>query len=234
VKALLKLLLTPTARRTLRRHLPPGEVERALQATWCIYDQLAPNIPEEVTWGGRLMVRLAACAVSLHRALLQLNVPGEDAAQLVSAAAWQVYAKMAVAPRVLARLATRDPFRRLKVATDLFRWFPFGPPAYRMQDVAAEAGVVAFDVLRCPVAEFFRREGQPELCVRTFCDLDFPLARVWGGTLERSSTIAAGAERCAFRWRVALPAPTRSALQRARGPIASGTARTGSKDHIHQ
>jgi ubiquinone biosynthesis protein len=100
-----------------------------------------------------------------------------------------------------------------------------------MQDIAAEAGVVAFDVLRCPVAEFFRREGQPELCVRTFCQLDLPLARVWGGTLERSSTIAAGADRCDFRWRVSLQAPTRNARQRVRETAASGPARTDIPGH---
>jgi ubiquinone biosynthesis protein len=217
LKVLLKLVLTPSARRTLRRYLQPEEVEHALQDTWRIYDCLAQNIPKEDTWGGRLMVHLAACAVSLHRALLQMNVPGEVAAHLVSAAAWQVYEKMAVAPRILATFAKHHPFGRLKVATDVFRWFPFGPPAYRMQDVAAEAGVVAFDVLRCPVAEFFRREGQPELCVRTFCDLDFPLAKAWGGTLKRTSTIAAGAERCDFRWRVPLRASGETRLVRTPG-----------------
>ncbi len=231
LKALLKLLLTPAARRALRGSVRSREVERALQETWRIYDRLLPKIPKESTWGGRLMVRLAACAVSLYRALLQMNVPGEEAARLVSAAAWLVYEKMALAPRVLAALVTRDPLRRLRMATDLFRRFPFGPPSYRMEDVPAESGVVAFDVLRCPVAEFFRREGQPELCVSTFCQLDFPLARTGGGTLERTSTIAAGAERCDFRWRVLAQAPTRSALQRVREKAASGKARTDIPGH---
>jgi ubiquinone biosynthesis protein len=231
LKALLKLLLTPAARRALRGSLRPAEVERALHETWRIYDRLIPNRPKESTWGGRLMVRLAACTVSLYRALLQMNLPGEEAAWLVSTAAWLVYEKMALAPRVLAALVTRDPLRRLRIATGLFRWFPFGPPSYRMEDVPAEAGVVAFDVLRCPVAEFFRREGQPELCISTFCQLDFPLAKTWGGSLERTSTIATGAERCDFRWRALLQAPTGSALEQARETAASRTVRTGTAGH---
>jgi ubiquinone biosynthesis protein len=175
-----------------------------LQETWRIYDRLVPAIPKEATWGARLMVRLAACAVSLYRALLQMSIPGDEAARLVATASWLVYEKMAVVPRALAALVTRDPLRRLKVATGLFRWFPFGPPSYRMEDVPATAGVVAFDVMRCPVAEFFQQEGHADLCVRTFCDLDFPLAAAWGGSLERTRTIAGGAERCDFRWRVPL------------------------------
>jgi ubiquinone biosynthesis protein len=205
MKALLKLLLTPIVRRVLRDSLPPRDVTCALKETWQTYDRIVPTLPREPTWGGWLMVRLAACVVGLYRALLKANVAADDAARLVSTASWLVYAKMAVPPRLLAAILTRDPGRRLKVATDLFRRFPFGPPSYRMENVPAGPGVVAFDVLRCPVAELFKREGHPELCVRTFCNLDFPLARAWGGELERTCTIAGSDKRCDFRWRVPLP-----------------------------
>ena len=209
LKALLKLVLTPAARRALRGTLSSRRVDRAMRATWHSYDQLVRSIPPESTWGGRLMVQLAACAIGLYRALLQMNVPHEDAVRLVSRAAWLVYEKMAVMPRVLAALVAHDPLQQLKVATDLFRWFPFGPPSYRMENVTGDPGVVAFDVLRCPVAEFFRREGHAELCVQTFCNLDFPLAQAWGGTLARTSTLVGGAPRCDFRWRSAIPSRTR-------------------------
>lgn len=74
-------------------------------------------------------------------------------------------------------------------------------PSYEWSDVASPVGVVAFDCLKCPVAEFFASKSASELCVQTFCRLDFPLAETWGGELERKGTIAAGAERCDFRWR---------------------------------
>ena len=85
---------------------------------------------------------------------------------------------------------------------DLFRAFPFGEPGYIWQDVDDAPTTVGFDCLRCPVAEFFARHEEAELCVQTWCNLDFPLAEQWGGRLERASTIAAGADRCDFRWRV--------------------------------
>ncbi|MEP6895030.1 MAG: L-2-amino-thiazoline-4-carboxylic acid hydrolase, partial [Chloroflexota bacterium] len=96
---------------------------------------------------------------------------------------------------------TQDGFQRLKVATDAFRSFPFGSPAYLWQDVDAGEGVVGFDCLRCPVAEYFESHNLSELCVQTFCKLDFPLAEQWGATLERTGTIASGAPHCDFRWR---------------------------------
>ncbi len=96
---------------------------------------------------------------------------------------------------------TRDGYQRLKLATDAFRTFPFGSPAYLWQDVEAGEGVVGFDCLRCPVAEYMASHNRSELCVQTFCNLDFPLAQQWGATLERTGTIASGAPRCDFRWR---------------------------------
>jgi ubiquinone biosynthesis protein len=82
-----------------------------------------------------------------------------------------------------------------------------------MEDVAACAEVVAFDVHRCPVADYFRREGRAPLCVPTFCDLDFPLARVWGAVLERTGTLAGGAPRCDFRWRPSPQGPEPGKIQ---------------------
>jgi len=87
----------------------------------------------------------------------------------------------------------------------MFRSFPFGSPSYEWRDVSSPDGAVAFDCVKCPVAEFFASQNASELCVQTFCRLDFPLAETWGGQLERSGTIASGAERCDFRWRPRLP-----------------------------
>ncbi len=71
-----------------------------------------------------------------------------------------------------------------------------------MKDVASTAGVVGFDCLKCPVAEYFKTQELSELCVRTWCALDFPLATdVWHAKLERSGSIAGGQSHCDFRWR---------------------------------
>jgi ubiquinone biosynthesis protein len=52
-------------------------------------------------------------------------------------------------------------------------------------------------------AEYFETQNLPELCVRTWCALDFPLAaNVWDAQLVRSGSLASGASRCDFRWHV--------------------------------
>lgn len=109
---------------------------------------------------------------------------------------WSVYRQMAEPPLLIASAIARDPRKRLKLATDLFRSFPFGSPSYEWRDVAGVDGAIAFDCVKCPVAEFFASHDASELCVQTFCRPDFPLAQIWGGKLERSVAIASRAQRC--------------------------------------
>lgn len=101
---------------------------------------------------------------------------------------------------LVASAFTRDPRKRLKLATDLFRFFPFGSPSCEWRDVPTTDGAVAYDCVKYPMAAFFAEHKSSELCVQTACKLDFPLAEKWGGRLERSGTIASGAARCDFRW----------------------------------
>jgi len=83
---------------------------------------------------------------------------------------------------------------------DLFMRFPYNKPGYAIEYVVAGDEVVAFDVYRCPVAEYFVREGLSDLCAVCFCDLDFKLAQEWGLKLHRLHTLSRGGDRCDFRF----------------------------------
>ncbi len=77
---------------------------------------------------------------------------------------------------------------------------PVRAPSYEWRDVQRPDGAVAFDCVKCPVAELLASHNASELCVQTVCRLDFPLAETWGGHLKRTGTIASGAPRCDFSW----------------------------------
>ncbi len=64
----------------------------------------------------------------------------------------------------------------------------------------SETGV-AFDVTVCPLADYFKDQGVPELTVHAACNPDYCMAREFGVDLVRSQTIADGAEYCDFRWK---------------------------------
>ena len=55
---------------------------------------------------------------------------------------------------------------------------------------------------RCPVADYLGSRVAADLCAGSWCNLDCALTEMWGGTLERSGTLVAGASCCDFRFRV--------------------------------
>jgi ubiquinone biosynthesis protein len=199
---LLRPLITPAARTILRRRFAPEEIAGILDAAFQDYGRQRARLPAEQEVGARLMVHFAALTAAFYRSLRVRNVTDEDARRLTADVTWRVYEKMAAVPWLVARFSRLTPYGRLERATQLFRRFPFRAPSYDMVDVPAGDGVVAFDVRRCPVAEYLRAQGLSQVCVDAWCNLDVPLARKWGARLERTGTLAQGADRCDFRWHV--------------------------------
>ncbi len=198
---LMKAVVNPYVRKILADHYTDTQVDEILDRTWLRYLDLEPSIPRQKTFGARFTVHAAAAIIAISEVLIAVGQTKENAANLIYKIGWEVYTIMADLPWFIGGAFTQDGFQRLKLATDAFRSFPFGSPAYLWQDVDAGEGVVGFDCLRCPVAEYFASHNLSELCVQTFCKLDFPLAEQWGATLERTGTIASGAPLCDFRWR---------------------------------
>ena len=77
------------------------------------------------------------------------------------------------------------------------RYFLSSP--FRYKYPPSEAGV-AFDVTLCPLADYFKDQGVPELTQHAACNLDYCLARELGVDSVRTQTIADGAAHCDFRW----------------------------------
>jgi ubiquinone biosynthesis protein len=195
-----KSLLERHAEAALKTTPLAGSISNVVTETWDRYYELEPSVAVQPTLGAVFTTHAAALILAMHETLLRHGVSAKASHRLIYDIGWTVYRQMAEPPLLIASAFTRDPHKRLKLATDMFRSFPFGSPSYEWLDVSSPDGVVAFDCVRCPVAEFFASQNASELCVQTFCRLDFPLAETWGGQLERSGTIASGAERCDFRW----------------------------------
>ncbi len=175
-------------------------VSDLMRQTWDRYYELEPSVAIQATLGAVFTTHAAALVLAMHETLLRHGVAAAESHRLVYDIGWSVYKQMAEPPLLVASAFTRDPQKRLKLATDLFRSVPFGSPSYEWRDVPSLDGAIAFDCVKCPVAEFFASHDSSELCVQTFCRLDFPLAETWGGQLKRAGTIASGAERCDFHW----------------------------------
>ena len=214
---LLQMLVEPHVRAVLKATPLRKHVESILKQVWDRYYELEPSVVIQPTLGAVFTTHLAAATLAMDEVLQRHGTGGAESHRLIYDIGWRIYAQMGEPPLLVASAFTRDPNKRLKLATDLFRSFPFGAPSYQWRDIPSADGTVAFDCTKCPVAEFFAGRNASELCVQTFCRLDFPLAEKWGGSLARSGTIASGAAKCDFRWKakdpVDLPANREKDLQ---------------------
>ncbi|QQR89787.1 MAG: L-2-amino-thiazoline-4-carboxylic acid hydrolase [Myxococcales bacterium] len=199
---LLKPWLLIHTRPVLAQRFGRARAKQILEQAFGRYRTSASNLRKEASMGGNVMVHCAALTAELYHVLLVEGLDEQQARAQTAKVTAVIYDKMAKLPWLIARISARSPIARLKRATTIFRKFPFSPPAYLMQDVPSDKQSVAFDVKRCPVAEYFKQQGLPELCAESFCSLDFSLAEKWGAQLERSTTLAAGDACCDFRWRL--------------------------------
>ena len=101
---------------------------------------------------------------------------------------------------LIAGIFSDNPIKKMELATQIFRMFPFTPPDYGWEDINSDKNTIAFNCTRCHVAEYFKKFELGDVCYHTWCKLDFPLAEQWGGQLKRTTTIAIGADQCDFRW----------------------------------
>lgn len=115
--------------------------------------------------------------------------------------------KWAIVPMFIARFSTRDRAGRMKFCVNAFLRFPFNSPGYKLERIPSDCGI-AFNILACPIASYLQQQGGADLCVASWCNLDFALAEMWGGKLERTGTLAEGKDRCDFQFKI-VPVPSR-------------------------
>jgi L-2-amino-thiazoline-4-carboxylic acid hydrolase len=180
-----------------------NEVDEILKKAWQATNHLATTL-EEATIGSRMNVRFACFSYFALTVLLAREIERQYAIELIVDVAWRVYRKWAILPKLLARLLARDPAQRMKICVNAFLRFPFNAPGYSFERVPFVSGI-AFNIVRCPAASCLQARGAADLCIASWCNLDFPLAEIWGGRLERAGTLAGGSSVCDFRF-TGLPA----------------------------
>jgi L-2-amino-thiazoline-4-carboxylic acid hydrolase len=177
------------------------DIDDIVRRSWRGFEHLAGSLPLRATsLGNRTLLLLSCLTLSCFQVLLEMGQEDKRAEELVSDTAWEIYRKWGKIPYALARVWHRAPSKRMQACVRAFLRFPFSPPGYRFERHPTEDGV-ALDMHHCQVADFFKAHSASELCVNTWCALDFGLAEMWGGWLERDKTIASGCQLCNFRFK---------------------------------
>ncbi len=200
------LLLLPriAVRRAVSKHLatsiPADECDWVWQRTVRLQSELCLTRPRH-SFGVNLFLRYMEWDNALYRALREHGIPQEQASQLIEEINWEVFGAGNMVSFTLSRLRSSKLQTRIQWILDLMFFALFTKP-FRKEAVPSESGI-AFDVVCCPVADYFRQQGIPELTRYAACNLDHRMAQNWGVKLTRTQTIAKGDAHCDFRYRIA-------------------------------
>ena len=157
-----------------------------------------------------LMIRHMEWSCALYQALKDRGMSQDEAGALVEAVAMDDYRPVPATWFKLSRLRSTEPGTRVKWALGLVTRYFFSAP-FVHRHLPAERGIaVAFDVTLCPLADYFKDQGVPELTRHAACNLDHCLAHAFGVELVRTQTIADGAKYCDFRWEIPAAGTSRS------------------------
>ena len=176
------------------------DADRMVCAAWMGAADLSVHLPSQPTVGTRFNVRLACLTLAFFRALVDYGVARVYAIELTADMTWSFYKKWGALRRFLKKGDPLGNFKRLSLGDVVPLSFPFNPPGYVAHWFPTPEGSVGFDMVRCPVSEFFRSHNAADLCVSSWCNLDYPLGEVIGLKLTREKTLVEGSDRCTFRW----------------------------------
>lgn len=155
--------------------------------------------------GTNLILRYMEWNAALFRALRDSGVQATKAQHLVQEITWAAIKPLAATSFGLTRLAGRSAVRRTGWTYDLMFRTLFTRP-FRRTSYPASEREAAFDVTACPLATYFASHGLAQLTPWAACSMDERMAEMWGVTLTRPRTIAAGDPLCDFRFRPIGPA----------------------------
>lgn len=195
-----KVQAAKAAKKVLALQFDKDEIDAVLDSYWRRYLILKSEVPAMPTFGGSIMIHLSAMSTGFYLELTHRGISKKTTTQLFYDIAWLVYRRMGKFSWSIAGWGNQTTYSRLLKATKLFRSFPFNSPSYVWKDTSSGNNVVSFDCLKCPVAEYFQTKGLSKFCTETWCALDYPLAEMWNAKLERTGSIAGGANKCDFKW----------------------------------
>lgn len=165
-------------------------------------ERYVPPPPLARTSSGHLNLQMAAYLLALRDSLLAVGYGPAVANDLLAQSLYRVMRRFYRPMDALAvAVHPRNKLARARWRQRVSRRFFFTPPDWLMAEVP-DAGAYGFDVRRCLLAEYMESRGEQQFCQDVFCRQDLLMAQGRGERLSRMRTIAAGDDRCDFRFSV--------------------------------
>ncbi|MES0488738.1 MAG: L-2-amino-thiazoline-4-carboxylic acid hydrolase [Leptospirales bacterium] len=156
------------------------------------------NTPTGFSFGVKLLLAYMKRDLALYKAMIKNNIEVEIAQKHIEEIGWTIFKNISVFSYKLTRLIGSNRKRRLGLVNGLLWFIIFRKPFQRVKkDGECDVG---FDVVKCPISNFFIENESPELTAFAACNMDYPLAELWHCNLKRTQTISKGGDSCDFRF----------------------------------
>ena len=202
----------------LVREFPRDQVTRIWREARRQQSQLRSLRPRH-SFGVNRVLRYFEWDCALFLAMKQEGLPAETAGGFVEEINWAVFGPAFALTYSSTRLRSKKLRPRVQLMLDVMFSVLFTSPFERTKVPSRQD--VAFNVTICPLAQYFRDCGVPELTSYAACSLDYRMAKNWGVQLVRTQTIAAGDRLCDFRFQMDQPSGSVDRQQIAEGSAAS-------------
>ncbi len=204
---LFRFLLSPSLQRvalkiwTGEQEDPPGtyvsEIFLLLENSWNRYELSVADLERQANLSNWLVMNFAHLTLSAYQVMLEDGLNQDEAVERIQKLTWEITSTWTTRAKRVSRYLFRDQIKELLFFTRLVMRTFFSPPGYKF-DIGETDGGFFLDVRRCPVAELMISEGASELCIQSWCGVDFDLVEIIGGKLQRNGTLAMGEKKCDF------------------------------------
>jgi len=163
----LKAVMNLPAREVIANQFNKKTVEKLLEEPWREYSRLEPDLPKQQTLGATISIHLACASLALYNTLINSNKNEEEATNLVCQIGGKIYTRMCEISMLFAGLLSDNPYKKMELAAQIFRIFPFTSPDYGWGNLKSDKNTVVFNCTRCHVAEYFQRFELGDVCYHT-------------------------------------------------------------------
>lgn len=152
------------------------------------------------TSAGRFNLEMAAYLLALRDGLTLSGYESGAANRLLARSLYRVMRRFYAPMDAFAAVAhPKNRLSRARRRQRLSRRIFFRSPDWLMEETRQTEGY-GFDVRRCVLAEYMQNRGELQFCRDVFCAQDLLMAEGRAELLTRTQMIAAGDERCDFRF----------------------------------
>ncbi len=174
-----------------------NDLDLILKQSWDKYFRSVRELDKQANLGNWMVMNFAHLTLGAYQVLIEQGLKEQDAINLIYKLTWEITSIWTKRAKGFSGAILREPMRELAYFVDLVMKTFFSPPAYRFDTGEMNNGFF-LDVKRCPVAELMAANGASDLCIQTWCGVDFGLVKIIGGSLQREGTLAMGREKCDF------------------------------------